>query len=141
LVGANYTPDCSTTRCKTATQRNTVQRTGNTLQYTATYCNILHYAATQCSTLPNYSPTNVKPTATHCKHTATHCKSLQHITPRTIARQQCNTIVHTATHCNIFQHAATHCNTHHSPTAVQRVQHHQVHAVAPTVPPTTSQRC
>ena len=49
----------------------------NTLQHTATCCNMLHYTlqhtATQCNILWR--------TATHCntlQHTATHCNTLQH---------------------------------------------------------------
>jgi len=57
--------------------------TRDTLQHTATYCNILQHTATHCNTL---------------KHTATYCNILQH------TAIHCNTLQHTATHCNTLQH-------------------------------------
>jgi len=73
-------PSCLATHC-------------NTLQHTATYCNILlklQHTATYCNAL---------------QHTATHCIALQRTTTH------CNALQRTATHCNTLQHTATHCNT------------------------------
>ena len=75
----------------------------NTLQHTATHCNIRvwhpsHHGA-------DY-PTPLYATQ-HCntlQHTATQCTTMQH-------SAHCNTLQHTATHCNTLQHTATHCST------------------------------
>ena len=111
LQHSAYTPQRSATFC-------------NTLQHTATHCNILHmhwtesvwynmlYTATHCNTLQH--------TATHCNTlqlTATHCNTLYtHWSEFVCYNAQstathCNTLQHTKTHYNTLQHTATHCNT------------------------------
>ena len=103
----------------------------NTLQHTATHCNIrvreyrsaavmesftchesnkLQQAASRCNTLQH--------TATHyttLQHTATHCNTLQPTKSHDLVSSNDHTRTHiaqhTASHCNTLQHTATHCNT------------------------------
>ena len=89
--------------------------TRNTLQHTATYCNILQPIATNCNTL--------QCTVIRCK---TLCNTLQH--SATTLQQHCNniatTLQHTARHCNTLQHTTTHCNTlQHTATHCNTLQH------------------
>ena len=69
--------------------------TCNTLQHTATYCNILKYTATHCSnTLP---------------HTATHCNTLQHTAAHYNTKHTlwiCAALLHSR-----VQHASFMCTT------------------------------
>ena len=83
----------------------------NTLQQTATDCEIRPNTATHCNTLQH--------TATHCntpQHPATHAPHLQSYAARhqTITFDiQSDTLQHAATRCNTLQHAATHlCLVH-----------------------------
>jgi hypothetical protein len=89
-----------------------LQHTINTLQHTATHCNILQHTATHCNTLQH--------PATHCntlQHIATHCNTLHHVEePSNLCLDplkndwdvMTGTSVGGATHCNT---SATHCNT------------------------------
>ena len=102
--------------------------TCNTLQHTATYCNILKYTATHCSnTLPHTATqcNTLQHTTTRCdtlKHTATHCNTLKY------AATQCSNILpHTATHWNTPQHSATHCNKLEHTATHNTLRHTAIH--------------
>ena len=108
----------------TATQYNTLQHTvihRNTLQHTYPSSKSFIHTAMRCNTLQT-----LQHTATHCnipalppnhsRHTATHCNTLQHTATHMpflqITATHCNALQHTATHCNTMQqHSAKECNT------------------------------
>jgi len=84
---------------------NRLQQTAtdcNRLQQTAIDCNRLQQTATDCNTL---TPSYPKEFRLNPLRLETHCNKLQH------TATHCNTLQHTATHCNTLQHTATHCNT------------------------------
>ena len=88
---------------------------GNTLQLTATHCNI--HCNTHCNTNKARGSSfrldgqhTLQLIATHCNslhHTALHCITLQ------LTASHCNSLHHTATHCNTLQLTASHCNSLH----------------------------
>ena len=110
------------------------------LQYGATCCNTLQYAATQLLAISNAPPIFTQ----HCstlQHDTTRRKMLQHNYWRYSAATRCNTLQHTATRCNtlqhscvgnvqraakirtILQHTATRCNTlQHAATRCNTLQ-------------------
>ena len=69
-----------------------VDRITNTLQITATHCNVMHHTAPHFNTVHQGAPQCTTPQQ---QHTARHCNTLQN----------------TATHCKTLQHPATYCNT------------------------------
>ena len=72
----------------------------NTLQRTATHCNMHCMQIWACSSSLSTSI-----------QTATHCNTLQHTATRMQhTATHCNTLQRTATHCNTLQHTVTHCN-------------------------------
>jgi len=114
----------------------------NTLQFTATHCNIMLHTSTYCNTLLGEAPQDER--RSHCTtlqhtatRTATHCNMLQHTIAggRILVRYHhkfllhltethCNTLQHTATHCTTLQHTAPHCNTlQHTATHCNTLQH------------------
>jgi len=100
----------------------------NTLQHTATHCNILQHIlwifilwvqasggsfqlwhiVAHCSILQH--TTAHWSTLRTLQHTAAHCSTLQHTTAHS------STLQHTAAHCSTLQHTATHCNTSFEPS-------------------------
>ena len=97
----------------------------NTLQHTATHCNIRQHTATYGNTRQHnviHCNTQQHTATIMLQHTATHCNTLQHIETHcntsvckglfsTGCVFRSNTLKHTATICSMLQHTATHCNT------------------------------
>jgi len=93
-------------------------RNYNTLQQTATHCNMDYRHVSSSFFLGGglrhmsmclwYRGRALQHTAAHCsalQHTAVLCSTMQH------TETHCSTLQHTAAHCNTLQHTATHCNT------------------------------
>jgi len=69
----------------------------NTLQHTATYCNILHHTTIYCKIC-----NTLEEKRTDSKSAATYCNTLHHTV------MHCNTLQCTATRCSVLLHTATH---------------------------------
>jgi len=96
----------------------------NTLQHSATLCNILQCTVAYCCT--TLLDTLLKCIATHCNtlqtHVATHCNTLQQTATHS------NILQHTATYYNntlqhTLQHTTPHCTTlHHTATHLEQMR-------------------
>ena len=104
----NVTPRFFASLCRYATQCNS-------LQHTATHCNILQrhvllrrislqvcntYQRTHYTTTPRLASSYF---LASMRHTTTHCNTQQ------LTATHCNTLQHTKTHCNIMQHTSMPC--------------------------------